>query len=148
MGKDKKINIKKLNNNVIMPNRGTKGSSGWDIYALLEKSVFIPLHTTVKIPTGIMIEFPKFTTGLIYSRSGIATKRNLVVAQGTAVIDSDYRGELIIPLHNDSDITQWVNPNERIAQFIVTLYIPIELVEIDNLSETIRGNNGFGSTGE
>lgn len=141
------IKIKKLKENAKIPTRGSIEAAGNDIYACIENEVEIPPHKTVKIPTGFAAEMLKGTVALVYSRSGIATKRGLVVCQGTAVIDSDYRGEWFIPLHNDSEELQTVNPGERIAQVIFTDFIVPEFAEVDELSDTERGSGGFGSTG-
>lgn len=142
------INFTKLNYNAKDPVCGSLEAAGHDLSAAIDTNVLIPPHQTVKIPTGIAIELPKGTFGGIYARSGIATKEGLRPANCTGVIDSDYRGEIIVALHNDSDTHRIVEPGERIAQLIVQPYIPVKYREIDTLSTTDRGANGFGSSGK
>lgn len=143
-----KLKIKMLSENAIVPTRGSDKAAGMDLYACIDKPVFIKPHETVKIGTGLSIELPNGTFGAIIARSGVATKRGLAPANKVGVIDSDYRGEYIVALHNHSNETQWVNTNERIAQLIVMPYIPIDFEECEELSDTERGDGGFGSTGE
>ena len=142
-----KINIKKLNSNATLPTRGSEFAAGYDLYACLNESVTIRAGETVKIPTGLAIEIPEGYAGLIYARSGLATKKGLAPANKVGVCDSDYRGEYIIFLHNHSKIDAMIEPNERIAQLIVTPFLAVTLEETDELSETKRGAGGFGSTG-
>ena len=142
------INFTKLNYNAKDPVCGSLEAAGHDLSAAIDTNVLIPPHQTVKIPTGIAIELPKGTFGGIYARSGIATKEGLRPANCTGVIDSDYRGEIIVALHNDSDTHRIVEPGERIAQLIVQAYVPVKYKEIDTLSTTDRGTNGFGSSGK
>ncbi len=142
------INFTKLNYNAKDPVCGSLEAAGYDLSAAIDTNVLIPPHETVKIPTGIAIELPKFTFGGIYARSGIASREGLRPANCTGVIDSDYRGEIIVALHNDSDTHRIVEPGERIAQLIVQPYVPVKYKEIDTLSTTDRGANGFGSTGK
>lgn len=142
------INFTKLNYNAKDPVCGSLEAAGYDLSAAIDTNVLIPPHETVKIPTGIAIELPKFTFGGIYARSGIASREGLRPANCTGVIDSDYRGEIIVALHNDSDTHRIVEPGERIAQIIVQPYVPVKYKEIDTLSTTDRGTNGFGSTGK
>lgn len=131
------------------PTRGSEYAAGWDLYADTESRDRIVIHPgeTVKISTGIAIALPQGTFGGIYSRSGIATKRGLVVCQGTGVIDSDYRGPVIVALYNQSQEIQYVEHGERIAQLIVQPYIPVTFEEVENIGTTARGTGGFGSTG-
>lgn len=142
-----KINIKKLNSNATLPTRGSEFAAGYDLYACLNESVTIRAGETVKIPTGLAIEIPEGYAGLIYARSGLATKKGLAPANKVGVCDSDYRGEYIIFLHNHSKIDAMIEPNERIAQLIVTPFLAVTFEETDELSETKRGVGGFGSTG-
>lgn len=142
------VKIKKLKDNAIIPTRGSLEAAGNDIYACIDKKIKINPHETVKIPTGFSTEMINGTVALIYSRSGLATKKGLVICQGTAVVDSDYRGEWFIPLHNDTNKVQIIEPNDRIAQVIFTGYIVPEFIEANNLSDTDRGDGGFGSTGK
>lgn len=144
-----KVKVKKLNPDAVMPTRGSFYSGGYDLYALLpKKSIILYPHETVKVGTGIALEIPFGYTGDIYARSGVATKKGLRPANCVGIIDSDYRGEIIVALHNDSEKTQEVKNGERIAQIIFHSYAFTDLEETDELSETARGNGGFGSTGE
>lgn len=142
-----KIKVKKLNDSTIIPTRGSEYSAGMDLYAAISEPIQIDPHKTEKIHTGLSMELPEGTFGAIFARSGLATKSNLRPANCVGVCDSDYRGEYIVALHNDSDSKRIVAPNERIAQLIVMPYIPIEFEEVDNLTVTERGDGGFGSTG-
>lgn len=142
-----KIKVKKLFENAIIPTRGSKQAAGVDLYACIDSPVIITPHETIKIGTGLAIELPHGYFGGIFARSGLATNHGLRLANCVAVIDEDYRGEWIIPLHNDTDIPQTINPMERIAQLVVMPYLPVEFTEVDELSDTERGNGGFGSTG-
>ena len=142
------VKIKKLNENAIIPTYGSEYAAGADLYACIDKPVEILPHTTKKIGTGITIELPIGTCGLIYARSGLATKQGLRPANCCGVVDSDYRGEYIVALHNDTNVPQTINPNDRIAQLVITPYFYVNFVESDELSETKRGVGGFGSTGK
>lgn len=142
-----KIKIKKLNENAITPTRGSNQAAGYDLYACITSPIVITPHSTVKIGTGLAMELPDGYFGAIFARSGLATKEGLRPANCVAVIDSDYRGEWIVPLHNDSDIPQTISPLERIAQLVAMPYLSIEFEETNELSDTDRGIGGFGSTG-
>ena len=142
-----KIKIKRMRENAAIPTKGSEKSAGYDLYACLDKPVFINQHETVMISTGVSMELPDGTFGAIVSRSGISVKRGLAPANKIGVCDSDYRGEYMVALHNHSNTTQWVNPGERIAQLIVMPYVDVIFEETDELSETDRGEGGFGSTG-
>lgn len=146
-----KINIKKLNENAIIPTKGSKCSAGYDLYACFNDTlgfVGIDPNETVMIGTGLSIEIPTGYFGAIFARSGLATKQGLRPSNCVGVCDSDYRGEYIVALHNDSDTRRIVKSGDRIAQLIVMPYlIDTEFNEVDNLDETDRGNGGFGSTG-
>lgn len=139
--------INKLNSTAKIPTRGSEQAAGWDLYANVVGNIYIYPHTTKKIPTGIAIEIPKGYFGGIYARSGLATKKGLRPANCTGVIDSDYRGEVIVALHNDTEETYIIEPNERIAQLIIQPYLDFSFIEVDSLNETARGDGGFGSTG-
>ena len=143
-----KIPCKKLNDNAILPTRGSEYAAGSDLYACLEKPKYIPAGHTVKIPTGIAIEIPIGYGGFIFARSGLATKEGLRPANCVGVVDSDYRGEVIVALYNDSLGDKIVEPGERIAQIVVMPYVDCEYEETDNLSDTKRGKGGFGSSGK
>lgn len=144
------INVKfvKVNTMANTPTRGSAYAAGYDLSAAIACNVFIAPHTTIKIGTGIAVELPDNTFGAIYARSGIASKEGLRPANCTGVVDSDYRGEIIVALHNDSDVVRMVEPGERIAQLVVQPYVSVEFEEVDNLNETLRGAGGFGSTGQ
>ena len=142
------IKIKKLNKNAIIPTRGSEHSAGVDLYACIDKPIEIQPHETVKIGTGLAMELPTGYFGAIFARSGLATKQGLRPANCVGCCDSDYRGDYIVPLHNDTDITQTVIPNERIAQLVIMPYLPVDFTEVDELTETERGDGGFGHTGK
>lgn len=141
------VRVKKLNENATIPTQGSEWSAGWDLYACIDEPVCIYPSCTVKIGIGLSIELPKYTFGAIVPRSGLSTKKGLRPANTPGTCDSDYRGEYIVALHNDSESPQWVEPGERIAQLIVLPYVPIKFQEAEELSETERGASGFGSTG-
>lgn len=142
-----KVNIKKLNEKAVIPTYGSQYSAGADLYACLETEIQVAPHTTALIPTGIALELPVGYAGLIYARSGLATKKGLAPANKVGVVDCDYRGEVKVALHNHSGISQTVTPAERIAQLVITPYITAQFEEVQTLSETVRGAGGFGSTG-
>ena len=142
-----KVKIHFLNKQAKMPVCGSKHSAGYDLYSICDELVTIGPHETVKMKTGIAMEIPEGYFGAIFARSGIATKRGLRPANCTGVIDSDYRGELIVALHNDTDQLQFVEPGERIAQLVIMPYLSVEFEESNDLNETQRGEKGFGSTG-
>lgn len=142
-----KIRIKKLHPNAVIPTYGSLEAAGADIYACLEAAVTIPAGKTVFIPTGLAMEVPKGCAGLIYARSSMGSKRGLAPANKVGVIDSDYRGQVMVALHNHSQEDQVVNPGERVAQLIITPVFTPGFREVDDLSETDRGSGGFGSTG-
>jgi dUTP pyrophosphatase len=141
------INIKKLNDKAIVPTYGSEYAAGADLYACIESEVKIPAHTTVVIPTGIALELPVGYAGLIYARSGLATKKGLAPANKVGVVDCDYRGEVKVALHNHGEVEQTVSVGERVAQLVITPYITAHFVVADELSSTVRGAGGFGSTG-
>lgn len=142
-----KINIKKLNGKAVIPAYGSEYAAGADLYACIDAEVEIAPHTTSVIPTGIALELPVGYAGLIYARSGLATKKGLAPANKVGVVDCDYRGEVKVALHNHSENTQRVEVGERVAQLVITPYITAQFTEADELSATVRGAGGFGSTG-
>ena len=146
-----KIKMKKLTETAVMPTRGSEYAAGYDLYADPEsiggEYIFISPHTTEKIGTGLSAEIPEGYFGAVFARSGIAAKRGLRPANAVGVIDSDYRGEIIVALHNDTDIMNKVYPGERIAQLVILPYQDVEYEEVDSLTATDRGAGGFGSTG-
>ena len=141
------VNIKKLNENAVIPSYGSEFAAGADLYACIEKDIIIAPGETVMIGTGLAMELPVGYAGLIYARSGLATKRGLAPANKVGVVDSDYRGEIIVALYNHSGTAQTVAKGERIAQLVIAPVIQVAFGEIDNLDETKRGAGGFGSTG-
>lgn len=141
------IKVKKLKPNATIPTRGSEYAAGYDLYACLDAPIFIRPHETAKIGTGLAFELPENTFAGIFARSGMATKKHLAPANKTGVCDCDYRGEYIVALHNHSEEPMEVDPGERIAQMILLPYIPMEFEETEELSDTVRGNGGFGSTG-
>lgn len=143
-----KINIKKLNKNAIIPNKGSEFSAGYDLYACLEEPINVKSNQTVKIPTGLAMEIPVGYAGMIFARSGLSTKKGLAPANKVGVCDSDYRGEYIVALHNHSDEDVTVNPGERIAQLVIIPFLSVDFIETDTLNDTVRGTGGFGSTGK
>lgn len=141
------IRTKILRKGAKLPTYGTSEAAGADLYACLEKTIEIAPGETVWIPTGVALEVPKGCAGLIYARSSFGTKRGLAPANKVGVVDSDYRGEITVVLLNHSNKCQTVENGERIAQFIITPVITPEYIEAEELSDTARGDNGFGSTG-
>ena len=142
-----KVNIKKLNNNAIIPKRGSGQAAGYDLYANITEPIEIKPHTTVKIGTGLALSVPDGYFGGVFARSGLASKQGLRPSNCVGCIDSDYTGEVIVALHNDLDTPQLMLPNERIAQLVIIPYLAVEFEETDELEKTLRGENGFGSTG-
>lgn len=140
------IKFKKLTPTAQVPTRGSKYAAGYDLSADVGSNVIIAPHTTIKIGTGLAVELPEDTFGAVYARSGIASKEGLRPANCTGVVDCDYRGEIIVALHNDSDVMRIVEPGERIAQLVVQPYVSVEFEEVETLSTTARGVGGFGST--
>ena len=168
------IKFKKLKPNAIVPTQGSEYAAGYDLYACIDEPITIQPHETVKIGTGIAITPPKVrclfdqpaltempnmyyhydietninTFGAVFARSGLATKKGLRPANAVGVCDIDYTGEYIVALHNDTNIPQTVEPNERIAQLVFIPYVTDTWQEVDNLDETKRGDGGFGSSGK
>ena len=143
-----KVLIKKLNPTVQLPEYKTKGASGMDLVAFLKNPVNVKSKTSSLIPTGISIDFSEEYEIQIRPRSGLAAKNNISVLNTPGTIDSDYRGEIKIIIYNHGEKDFIINNGDRIAQMILAPVIKMELEEIDNLSETIRGKGGFGSTGK
>ncbi|MGN0383608.1 MAG: dUTP diphosphatase [Eubacterium sp.] len=141
------INIKKLNENAVIPTYGSEYAAGADLYALLDNPIVIGAGETVMLHTGIAMEIPEGYAGLIYARSGLASKKGLAPANKVGVVDADYRGEIMVALHNHSNKDAVVEPSERIAQLVVTPFLATQFTVTDELNETVRGAGGFGSTG-
>ena len=140
------LKIKKLDEKAIIPTYGTEYSAGADLYALLDEDLEIKPGETVMICTGLAMAIPTGYAGLIYARSSLGSKKGLAPANKVGVIDSDYRGEIKVPLFNQSKETQIITKNERIAQIIFTPYLKVNFQETDELDDTTRGTAGFGST--
>lgn len=142
------IRVKKLKETAIMPTYGSTEAAGADLYACIEDPVLIQPGESVFIPTGLAMEIPKGYAGLIYARSGLACKRGLAPANKVGVVDSDYRGEFMIVLHNHGKKPQQIQNGERIAQLVITPVYTPGFIEISELSDTERADGGFGSTGK
>ena len=141
------LKIKKLNELAKLPTYGTEYSAGCDLYAAINEEVTLNPGEMKLIPTGLSMEIPTGLVGLIFARSSISIKRGLAPANKVGVIDSDYRGEIKVAIYNQSNEIQTIEESERIAQFILVPYVQAEFEIVDTLSETVRGNGGFGSTG-
>lgn len=143
-----KIKMLKVNTAAMIPERKTAGSAGYDLCACLAKDFTIQPGDLVVIPTGLAVEIPEGYAGMIYTRSGLGVKHGVHVSNGVGVIDSDYRGEMHVGLCNSSRVPYTVTPGERIAQLIIMPVVTPEIEEVAKLSETVRGEAGFGSTGK
>ena len=141
------VKIKKLNENAVIPTYGSPYAAGADLYACVDTDTVILPGETKLIKTGLAIELPIGYAAFIYARSGLASKRGLAPANKVGVVDCDYRGEIMVALHNHSLTEQSVAPGERIAQMVIAPYITAEFQVVDTLSDTVRGEGGFGSTG-
>lgn len=142
-----RINVKKLRPDARLPVYGTEFSAGADLCACLDAPVTLQPGETKLISIGIAMEIPAGYAGLVFARSGLASKRHLAPANKVGVIDPDYRGEFFVPLHNHGPVPQTVEPGERIAQMVLTPFLTAQFVEAESLSDTVRGAGGFGSTG-
>ena len=144
-----KVNFKKLNPNAKVPTYGSEFSAGADLYACNDgETIVIKAGETKIIHTGIAMEIPEGYAGLIYARSGIANKRGLAPSNKVGVVDADYRGEIMVSLHNHSGVDQEVADFERVAQMVITPFLKVEYIETEELTDTVRGEGGFGSTGK
>ncbi len=137
----------KLDKDAIVPSYGTPFAAGADLYALPNGDIKTNPNETVIIHTGIALQIPDGYAGFIFARSGIATKRGLAPANKVGVIDSDYRGEIMVALHNHSESVQVIASGERVAQLVIMPYVKAELIESEFLNDTERSTGGFGSTG-
>lgn len=141
------VKIKKLDERAVIPTYGTEFSAGADLYAVLDDDLVINPGETVLVRTGIAMEIPNGYAGFIYARSGLARKKGLAPANKVGVVDADYRGEIMVALHNHSDSPQVVEVGERIAQLVIAPFYKASFEVVDELNDTIRGEGGFGSTG-
>ncbi len=142
-----KVRIKKLNERAVIPTYGSAGSAGGDLYSAEENDITVAPGQTAFIGTGLAVEIPQGLVGLVYARSGLACKKGLAPANKVGVIDSDYRGEIKVALYNHGKESQTVAKGERIAQLVIAPFVIAEYEETDDLSDTARGEGGFGSTG-
>ena len=143
-----RIRVKKLHENAILPTYGSAEAAGADLYACLEQEITVAPGETVWIPTGLAMEIPKGCAGLVYARSGLACKKGLAPANKVGVIDSDYRGPVTVVLHNHGNQPQTIAHGERIAQMVITPVLTPSYELSDDLTDTGRGQGGFGSTGK
>jgi len=141
------IKIKKLDERATIPSYGSEYAAGFDLYAVLDEDIVIKSHETVLVKTGLSMEIPIGYAGMIFARSGLATKKGLAPANKVGVVDSDYRGEVMVALHNHSNEDQTISHGERIAQMVVMPFYKAKFIEVEELSNTERGTGGFGSTG-
>ena len=142
------IRVKRLRDGAKLPTYGSAEAAGADLYACLEEEMTIQPGQTAFVPTGIALEVPKGCAGLIYARSGMACKRGLAPANKVGVVDSDYRGEILVALHNHGHQEQTIGNGERVAQFIITPVLTPAYEAVEELTDTARSSGGFGSTGK
>ena len=141
------ISVKKLDERAVLPTYGSEFAAGADLYAVADEELVFAPGETKFVKTGLAMEIPVGYAGLIYARSGLACKRGLAPANKVGVVDSDYRGEVMVALHNHSAVEQRVAPGERIAQLVIAPFLKASFVQADELEDTARGEGGFGSTG-
>ena len=141
------VKIKKLDERAKLPTYGTEYSAGADLYSMQGEDIIIEAHKTVMVRLGFAIEIPEGYAGLVFARSGLASKRGIAPANKVGVVDSDYRGECMVALHNHTDSPVTIEGGERIAQLCILPFLKAEYEFADELSETGRGSGGFGSTG-
>lgn len=141
------VKIKKLRDNAVVPTYGSEFAAGADLYAAVDEAVTIEPSETKLIPTGLALAIPVGFAGLIYARSGLASKRGLAPANKVGVIDADYRGEVMVALHNHGKEAQTIEAGERIAQMVIAPFVTANFILSDELDNTERGEGGFGSTG-
>ena len=142
------LKIKKVRKNATIPTYGSEGAAASDLYACIEEKLTISPGETVFVPTGLSMAIPNGYGGFIYARSGLSCKQGLAPANKVGIVDADYRGEVMIALHNHSKEERTIEPQERIAQFVIAPYMKVDYVEVNELDDTNRGNGGFGSTGK
>lgn len=141
------VKIKKLDDRATLPTYGSQFAAGADLYAVADEDIVIAPGQTVLIHTGLAAEIPAGYAGLVYARSGLASKKGLAPANKVGVIDADYRGEIMVALHNHSSVAAAVSHGERVAQLVIAPFLTAEFTEAEELSDTVRGEGGFGSTG-
>lgn len=143
-----KINIKKLSETAKLPERGSAFAAGYDLFADLKEAIEIKPHETIMINTGVAMEIPEGYWGGVFARSGLSAKEGLRPANCVGVVDADYRGPVCVALHNDGEVVRTVMPQQKIAQLVVVPFLAVEFEEVAELSDTVRGAGGFGSTGK
>lgn len=143
-----KINIKRLTETAVLPERGSAYAAGYDLFADVTENVKIKPHETKMIGTGLAMEIPEGYFGGIFARSGLSSKEGLRPANCVGVVDADYRGEVKVALHNDGEVVREIKAGQKIAQLVVVPFLGVEFDEVEQLSETVRGVGGFGSTGK
>ncbi len=142
------LKVKKVRENATLPTYGSEDAAASDLYACMEENITIAPGETVFVPTGLAVAIPKGYGGFIYARSGLSCKQGLAPANKVGIVDADYRGEVMVALHNHSKEERTIEPQERIAQFVVAPYMKVNYVEVEELDDTERGEGGFGSTGK
>ncbi len=142
------VSVKFLRPGAVLPTYGSREAAGADLYACLDASLTIEPGQTVPVPTGLALEVPKGCAGLVYARSGLACKRGLAPANKVGVVDSDYRGEILVMLHNHGTVPQTIEHGDRIAQLLITPVLTPAYSQAAELTDTDRGTGGFGSTGK
>ena len=143
-----RINIKKLTETAKLPERGSAYAAGYDLFADLKEAVEIAPKQTLMINTGVAMEIPEGYWGGIFARSGLSSKEGLRPANCVGVVDADYRGPVCVALHNDGEVVRTVTPGQKVAQLVVVPFLAVEFDEVEELSDTVRGAGGFGSTGK
>lgn len=139
------VKVKKLNPDAVLPSLGSEYAAGADLYSI--EQVSIPAGQTVMVHTGLSMEIPVGYGGFVFARSGLACKMDLAPANKVGVVDADYRGEIMVALHNHGQIDRTLDKGERIAQMVIMPYLAAQYIEVEELSDTKRGSGGFGSTG-
>lgn len=141
------VKVKKLDERAVIPSLGSEHAAGADLYAVLDEDLTIKPHETVLIHTGLAMEIPVGYAGMVFARSGLATKKGLAPANKVGVVDADYRGEVMVALHNHTNEEKTIEHGERVAQLVIMPYFKADFMETEDLSDTERGTGGFGSTG-
>ena len=143
-----KINIKRLSETAKLPERGSAYAAGYDLFADLQETIEIKPHETYMINTGVAMEIPEGYWGGVFARSGLSAKEGLRPANCVGVVDADYRGPVCVALHNDGEVSRTVVPGQKVAQLVVVPFLAVEFDEVEELTDTVRGAGGFGSTGK
>ena len=141
------VRFQKLDERAVTPAYGSAAAAGADLYAVTDAPITIGAGQTVLVHTGLAVEIPECFVGLVCARSGLATKQGLAPANKVGVIDADYRGEVMVALHNHSGEARTIDHGERVAQLVLVPYLTAAYQQADSLTDTVRGDGGFGSTG-